>query len=52
VIAIILSAILGGSATYAAWASHGIILALSLAPFGGSLAGAIAGLTIAARNPE
>lgn len=51
-IAIMVAAILGGLITFAAWASHGIILAAVLAPFGGSVAGALISLAIAAKNPE
>jgi hypothetical protein len=51
-IAIMFAAVLGGAATFAAWSSHGILLALALAPFGGSVAGSIVSLTIAAKNPE
>lgn len=51
-IAIVLAAILGGSVTFYVWAPHGIILAGVLAPLGGSIAGAIAALDIASKNPE
>lgn len=51
-IAIMAAAILGGLITFAAWESHGIITALILTPVGGSVAGAIISLAIAAKNPE
>lgn len=51
-IPIMFFAFLGGLMTFAAWANEGILMALVFAPFGASAAAFIAGLTIAARNPE
>lgn len=46
VIVMIVAAFLGYGATFLAWMSHGILLALVLAPFGGSMAALIAGLSL------
>jgi hypothetical protein len=47
-----MAALLGGSITFFAWLSHGVLLALLLAPFGGSASALIAALTLPAKEVE
>jgi hypothetical protein len=50
-ILLVLVALVGASVTFMALLSHGFLLALIVAPFGGSTLAALAGGLLALRNP-